>query len=349
MEFSGKNIGVSCHFLLPGIFPTEGSNTHLLHWQEDSLPLSHLGSPPILSQCAALCLLSYFSCVLFCATLWDLPDPGIEPVSLKSPALAGRLFTTSATWEAPIIHFPVSLLLLCPALTEEMNHYLAQFSSVQLLSRVWLFVTPWTAAYQAFLCITISRSLLKLVSTELVMPSNHFILCHPLLLLPSIFPSIKVFSDESVLRIRWSKYWSFSFSVSPSDEYQDWFPLGNHLVRRNKQTASLSMLISILQWDPSLFKVVYARGPQPVALDRYLLSDQQQHLIGNKMHNQSITLESSRNQPLPPHLWKNCFPWNQFLVPKWLRTASCHTPSHGGECCCYHSLIFCICLKIKVF
>lgn len=62
------------------------------------------------------------------------------------------------------------------------------------------------------------------------------------------------------------------------------------------------MLISILQWDPSLFKVVYARGPQPVALDRYLLSDQQQHLIGNKMHNKSITLESSRNQPLPPHL-----------------------------------------------
>ena len=81
---------------------------------------------------------------------------------------------------------------------------------------------------------------------------------------------------------------------------------------------------------------------------QYLLSDQHQHSIRSKMPNKSITLESSRNQPPSPCLWKNCFPWNQFLVPKWLRTASCHTPSHGGECCCYHSLIFCIWLKIKV-
>ena len=93
------------------------------------------------------------------------------------------------------------------------------FSSVQLLSHVQLFATPWTAARQASLSITNSRSLLKLTSIELVMPSNHLILCRPLLLLPSIFPSIRVFSSESALSIRWPKYWSFSFSVSPSNEY----------------------------------------------------------------------------------------------------------------------------------
>ena len=92
-------------------------------------------------------------------------------------------------------------------------------SSVQSLSHVRLFVTPWIAAHQASLSITNSQSLLKLMSVELVIPSNHLILCRPLLLLPSIFPSIKVFSNESVLCIRWPKYWSFSFNISPSSEY----------------------------------------------------------------------------------------------------------------------------------
>ena len=90
---------------------------------------------------------------------------------------------------------------------------------VQLLSHVRLFATPWTAAHQASLSFTISQSLLKFTSIESVMPSNHLILSCPLLLLPSIFPSIKVFSSESALRIRWPKYWSFSFSISPSNEY----------------------------------------------------------------------------------------------------------------------------------
>ena len=90
---------------------------------------------------------------------------------------------------------------------------------VQSLSRVQLFVTPWTAAHQASLSFTISQSLLKLLSTELMMPSNHLILCHPFLLLSSIFPSIRIFSSESALGIRWPKYWSFSFSISPSNEY----------------------------------------------------------------------------------------------------------------------------------
>ena len=106
------------------------------------------------------------------------------------------------------------------------------FNSVQLLSHVRLFVTPWTAAHQASLSITNPQSLHKLMSIELVMPSSHLILCHPLLLPPSISPSIRVFSDESVLPIRWPKYWSFSFSISPSNEYSglisfwmDWLDL----------------------------------------------------------------------------------------------------------------------------
>ena len=107
-----------------------------------------------------------------------------------------------------------------------------QFSSVQSLSCVWLFETPWTAAHQASLSITNSWSLLRLMSIELVMPSNHLILWHPLLLLPSIFLSVRVFSNELALCIRWPKYWSFSFSISPSNEHSglisfriDWLDL----------------------------------------------------------------------------------------------------------------------------
>ena len=103
---------------------------------------------------------------------------------------------------------------------------------VQSLNRVWLIATPWTTALQASLSITISQSLLKLMSIESVMPSNHLVLCHPLLLLPSIFPSIRVSSSESVICIRWPKDWSFSFNISPSNEYSglisfriDWFDL----------------------------------------------------------------------------------------------------------------------------
>ena len=105
-------------------------------------------------------------------------------------------------------------------------------SSVQWLSRVWLFATPRTASCQASLSITTSRSLLKLMSIELVKPSSHLILCHPLLLLPPIPPNIRVFSNESALRIRWPKYWSFSFSISPTNKYSglisfrmDWLDL----------------------------------------------------------------------------------------------------------------------------
>ena len=106
------------------------------------------------------------------------------------------------------------------------------FSSLQLLCHVWLFATPWTAAHHTSLSITNSWSLFRLMSVKLVTPSNHLILCHPLLFLLLIFPSIRVFSNKSVLHIRWPKYWSFSFSISPSNEYSglisfriDWFDL----------------------------------------------------------------------------------------------------------------------------
>ena len=122
---------------------------------------------------------------------------------------------------------------------------------VQLFSHVWLFVTPYTTGWQAALSFTMSQSLLKLMSIELVMPSNHLILCGSLLLLPSVFSSIRVFSNESVLLIRWPKYWIFSFNISPSNEYSglisfrmDWFDLlavqGTHksLLQHHSSKAS---------------------------------------------------------------------------------------------------------------
>ena len=135
------------------------------------------------------------------------------------------------------------------------------FSSVQSLSRVQLFAAPWTAACQASLLVTNSQSLLKFMYIELVMPSNHLIVCHPLLLLPSIFPSIRVFSNESALHIRWPKYWSFS--ISPSNEYSglisfriDWFDLLTgqgtlkNLLQHCSSKASIlcSLAFSMIQW-----------------------------------------------------------------------------------------------------
>ena len=127
------------------------------------------------------------------------------------------------------IYFYLLFIRLCQVLA--VNIFF-QFSSVQSLSCVQLFATPWTAACQASLSITNSWGLLKLMPIESVMPSNQLILCRPLPLLPSIFPSIRVFSNDSVLHIRWPKYWSCSFSISPSNEYSglisfrmDWLDL----------------------------------------------------------------------------------------------------------------------------
>ena len=141
------------------------------------------------------------------------------------PMFIAALFTIAKTWKWP----------KRPSTSEwikKMWYISVQFTSVQSLSRVQLFATPWTEGCQASLSITNSESLLKLRSIALVMPSSHLIFCHPFLLLPSIFHSIRVFSNESVLHIRWPKYWSFSFSISPSNEYSglicfriDWFHL----------------------------------------------------------------------------------------------------------------------------
>ena len=143
-----------------------------------------------------------------------------------------------------------------------------QFSSVYLLSHVRLFVTPWTVARQVFLSITNSWSLPKLMSIEMVMPSNHLILCHPLLLPPSIFPSIRVFSN--VLRVRWPKYWSFSFSISPSNEYSglisfrmDWLNLvavrGTLKSRLQHHSSKASISVLSLFYGPTLTSILY--GP----------------------------------------------------------------------------------------
>ena len=130
------------------------------------------------------------------------------------------------------INLEIFSFLLLEIFLMILSLFLLLLRSVQSLSHVCLFAIPWTAVHQASLSITNSRSLLKLMSIELVMPSNHFILCHPLLLLPSIFPSIRVFSNKSILCIRWPKYWSFIFSISSSNEYSgpisfrmDWLDL----------------------------------------------------------------------------------------------------------------------------
>ena len=139
---------------------------------------------------------------------------------------------------------------------------LKTFSSVQLLSCVQLFMTPWTTAHQASLSITNSQSL-KLISTELVMPSNNLILCRPLLFLPSVFPSIRVFSNESVLCIRWPKYWSLSFSISPYNEYSGlisfrivWFDLlavqGTLKSLLQHHSSKASIELSLTQLSPKI-------------------------------------------------------------------------------------------------
>ena len=142
----------------------------------------------------------------------------------------------------------------------------AKFNSVQLLSHVQLFATPWTTARQDSLSITNSQGLPKFMSIELVIPSNHLILCHPLLLLPSIFPSIRVFSNESALRIRWLKYWSFSFNISPSSEHSGlisfrrtgWYPCSSRDSQESSPTPQFKSINSSalsLLYSPTLTSI----------------------------------------------------------------------------------------------
>ena len=173
------------------------------------------------------------------------------------------------------------------------------FGSVQLLSRVQLFETPWTAACQASLSITNSWSLPKRMSTESVMPSNHLILCHPLLLPPSIFPNIRVFSNESALHIRWPKYWSFSFSISPSNEHpglisfrMDWLDLLAVQGTLKSLLPHHSSKASILQC--SAFSIVQLSHPcmttgKTIALTRQTFVDKVMSLLFNMLSMLVIT------------------------------------------------------------
>ena len=172
-------------------------------------------------------------------------------------------------------------------------------SSVQSLSHVWLFVTPWTIACQASLSITNSWSLLKLLSIELVLPSKHLICCHSLLLLPSILPSIRIFSNESALRIRWPKYWSFSFSISPSNEHSgliffrmDWLDLLAVQGTLKSILQHHSSKASIFQW--SAFFIVQLSHPymttgKTIALTRWIFVGKGRSLFKNMLSRLLIT------------------------------------------------------------
>ena len=155
---------------------------------------------------------------------------------------------------------PLSHVQLCDAMDcctpdfPVLRYLPVQFSIVQSLGRVRLFATPWTATCQASLYTTSSQSLLKLMSIESVMPSNHLILCCSLLLLPSVFSSIGVFSSESVLHIRWSKYWSFSFSISPSKEYSGLISFRIHWL---DLLAAQWILKSLLQHNRSKASILW--------------------------------------------------------------------------------------------
>ena len=177
--------------------------------------------------------------------------------------------------------------------------FCGRFSAVHLLSRVWLFAAPWTAARQASLSIINSRSLPKLISIELVMPSNHLILCRPLLLLPSIFPSIRVFSNESALRMRWPKYWSFSFSISPSNEHPglitfrvDWLDLLSVQGTLKSLLQHHSSKASIL-WCSAFFIVqlshIYMTTGKTIALTRWTFDDKVMSLLFNMLSRLVIT------------------------------------------------------------
>ena len=196
-----------------------------------------------------------------------------------------------------------------------------QFSSVQSLSRVWLFATPWIAARQAPLSITNSHSLLKLMSIELVMPSSHLILCRPLLLLPPIPSSIRVFSNESTLHIRWPKYWSFRFSISPSNEQpglisfrMDWLGLLavqgtlKSLLQHHSSKASVF-------WCSAFFTVQlshpYMTTGKTITLTRWIFVGKVMSLLFNMLSRLVITF----------------LPRSKHLLISWLQSGSSVFPS----------------------
>ena len=262
------------------------------------------------------------------AALWDLEVPVLEQGNQweqdrqmeeeHTPVTdTGVLWQTQEFWLCvrawPGFQHPFSLFSWCPLCSEQhVQPYQAAslpfllplffiygFSSVQSLSRVWLFATPWTSARQASLSIINSRSPPKPMSIESVMPSNHPILCHPLLLLPSVFPSIRVFSNESALRIRWPKYWSFTFSISPSNEHpglisfrMDWLDLLAVQGTLKSLLQHHSSKASILQH--SAFFIVQLLHPylttgKTIALTRRTFVDKLMSLLLNMLSRLVIT------------------------------------------------------------
>ena len=202
-----------------------------------------------------------------------------------------------------------------------------QFSSVQSLSRVQLFATPWIAARQASLSITNSGSLLKLMSIESEMPSNHLILCHPLLLLPPIPPSIRVFSNESTLLMRWPKYWSFSFSISPSSEHpglisfrMDWLDLlaVQGILKSLLQHHSSKALIF---WRSAFFTVQvshpYMTTRKTIALTRWTFVGKVMCLVFNRLSSLVIIF----------------LPRSKHLLISWLQSPSAYDGSYIINLC----------------
>ena len=197
------------------------------------------------------------------------------------------------------INLEIFSFLLLEIFLMILSLFLLLLRSVQSLSRVCLFAIPWTAVCQASLSITNSRILLKLMSIELVMPSNHLILCHPLLLLPSIFPSIRVFSNKSILCIRWPKYWSFIFSISPSNEYSglisfrmDW--LNPFVVQRTLKSLLQHHSSKAPILRPSAFFIVQLSHPymtteKTIALTRWTFVGKVMSLLLNMLSRLLIT------------------------------------------------------------
>ena len=179
----------------------------------------------VLSECFYLdviCCLAAKSCLTLCDPM-DCSPPGSSVHGISQARILGWVdssFSRGSFWLKDRAYVScIGRWLLYHTEPPRKPLDMTQVSSVQSLSRVQLFATPWTAARQASLSITDSQRLLKLMSIESAIPSNHLILCHTLLHPPSIFPSIMVFSNESALHIRWPKYWTFSFSISPSNDY----------------------------------------------------------------------------------------------------------------------------------
>ena len=202
------------------------------------------------------------------------------------------------------------------------TYFIYQTRSDQSLSRVRLFVTPWIAARQASLSITSSRSLLKLMSIESVMPSNHLILCCLLLLLSSIFPSIRVFSNESALYIRWSKYWSFSFSISPSNEYSGLIAVQGtlkSLLQHHSSKASIP-------WRSAFFKAQlphpYVTTGKTIALTRWTFVGKVMSLLFNMLSRFVITF----------------LPKSKCLLISWLQSPSAviFGAPQNKVCHCFH-------------